>query len=42
MVVRGQKLEDLLNASYLEKVFYIEAKNKYIEEENKRQGGDDK
>lgn len=36
LVVRGHDLNRLINATYSEKIFYIHAKNKYIEEENKK------
>ena len=39
LVCRGQKLEDLMKAGYIEKLFYIESVNKYIEFESKKMGG---
>jgi len=39
LVCRGHDLSKLLNASHVEKFFYIHAKNKFEEEEAKRFGG---
>lgn len=32
----GQKLKDMLNASYAERIFYSYAKEKYVQEEEEK------
>lgn len=39
-VVRGYKIEELINMSTIEKMFLTEAMVKYFEIENKRFGGE--
>lgn len=36
LVVRGHKINDLINIPYAEKIFYMNSIQKYFEEENQK------